>query len=111
MDVSRRANNFEPESIRGVLKDVIEQLKKNIVFEEGEITEAWNKSVSKKIKLHTRPIRLKDSSLIVNVESSSWLFELQTKHKNKILKKLKGCLGEDKIKDIKLKIGETQDAA
>ena len=49
--------------------------------------------------------------LMVSVESSGWLFELQTKHKNKILKKLKSHLGEDRVKDVKFKIGETRDAA
>lgn len=111
MDVSSRENNFKPELIGRVLKNVVEQLRKNAVFEEDEIAKAWNKAVGKKIKLHTKPTRLTGTSLMVNVESSSWLFELQTKHKSEILKKLKSYLGENRVKDVKFKIGETQDAA
>ena len=99
-------NNFKPQLIKGILKSIIEQLKKKTAFEDNEIIEAWNKAVGKKIKLHTKLISFKKHDLIVNTESSSWLFELQTNHKGKILKSLKKTLGEDKIKDIRFKVGE-----
>ena len=106
MGVSSSTSSFKPEPIGDILKNVIKQLEKNIFFENNEVVKTWNKFVSKKIKLHTKPIGIRSSRLIVNVDSSNWLFELQTKHRGKILKKIKKHLGEDKIKDIKFKIGE-----
>jgi predicted nucleic acid-binding Zn ribbon protein len=91
-------------SLDSILKKVIKKLKKTGVTEE-DLHRAWLAAVGKKAVKHTKPRTLRKLRLVVNIDSSTWLYELTLKKKD-ILKKLEEELGAKKIKDIRFRIGE-----
>ena len=92
--------------IKDTVESILNHLKKKSLIKKEEIITAWNKIVDKKIKNHTRPIKLRDNILIVNIENSNWLFELETRYKEEILNKLRDEIKKIEIKDIRFRRGD-----
>lgn len=65
----------------------------------------WNKVVGPQIAAHTRPVRIRDGVLEVNVDQPSWMQQLQLM-KPKILALLNAELGDDTLREIFLKRGK-----
>jgi predicted nucleic acid-binding Zn ribbon protein len=87
-----------------VLKKVVSDLGKKKLSEEA-LGKAWRSASGRKAARHTRPVGLRRAVLVVNVDSSSWLFELTLK-KRALLKKVRERAEGKKIKDIRLRIGD-----
>lgn len=88
-----------------LVKGLISTLGSKERLSEEDIAGAWADAVGVKAAKHSRPVSLKKSSLVINVDGSGWLYELSTK-KREILEKLAGGLKGKKIKDIRLRIGD-----
>lgn len=93
--------------LEDLLKKVIKKIGPKGRFTEEEIARVWARAAGKKAAKHTRPVSLRKSVLLVNVDGSGWLYELTTK-KREMLKKLAGGVAGKKIKEIRLRIGEVQ---
>lgn len=91
--------------LEGLVRGIITDLGKKGRLSEEDMLCAWKDAVGEAASKHARPASFKGSSLIVNVDGSSWLYELTTK-KKEILKKLEGRLAGNKLKDIRFRIGE-----
>lgn len=91
--------------LEGLLKDVIKNLSGKDRLGAEEITEAWRSAAGEDAARHSKPVSLKKSTVVVNVDSSGWLYELTIK-KKEILRKLEEVLKGKKVKDIRLRIGE-----
>lgn len=91
--------------LEGVLKKIISGIGDKGALTEEDVKTAWDAAVGEKAAAHSKPRSLKGSRLIVNVDGSSWLYEL-TVHKKEILKKMEESLKSKKIKEITLRIGE-----
>jgi len=89
-----------------VLKRVLSSLKKKGRYTEEDIALFWEKAAGSKAAGHTKPAAFKGGRLVVNVDGSSWLYELTLK-KRDILKKFNDQLKGKKIKEIRFRIGET----
>lgn len=87
-----------------ILKKVVSILGKKKLTEEM-LEEAWVKAAGDDAAKHTKCAGLRRAVLIVNVDVSSWLYELTTK-KRDILEKMRGSLEGKKIKEIRLRIGD-----
>lgn len=87
-----------------ILKKVVEKMGKKRPSEE-EIADAWVDAAGNAAARHSRPVLLKKSVLVVNVDGSGWLYELSTA-KPEILKKLGASVKKKKIKDIRFRIGD-----
>lgn len=74
-----------------------------------EIGAAWQEAVGQAAAKHSRPVSFKKESLVVNIESSSWLYEL-TVRKKEILKTLERELKPKKIKELRFRIGDIKEA-
>jgi predicted nucleic acid-binding Zn ribbon protein len=94
-----------PVAISQAMEAVLRGLGSGRMACADSLSEAWSKAVGEKNIKHTRPADIKDGVLIVHVDSSAWLHKL-TMEKIQILSKIKEELGEDVIRDIKLRIGE-----
>ena len=94
--------------LQDALKDIISGLRQKGRPTQEEIADAWREAAGKRGATHSRPVSLKKPTLVVNVDGSSWLYELTTK-KKEILQKLGKSLKEAKIKDIRFRIGEVKD--
>jgi predicted nucleic acid-binding Zn ribbon protein len=93
------------ERIDGVVKSVMEGLDRRSNPAAEDIESIWKKVAGKKASAHTKPASLRKKCLVVNVDGSSWLYEL-TLRKGEFLKNLKKKLGSDKIKELQFRIGE-----
>lgn len=90
-----------------VVKDIILDLGKRDRLTEEDMASVWEAAAGKRASKHTAPASLKKARLVINVDGSGWLYELTLK-KKEILKKLKGRLGDKKVKDIRFRIGEVK---
>jgi hypothetical protein len=65
----------------------------------------WNDVVGPQIAARTRPVRIRENILEINVDQPAWMQQLQLM-KPKILSRLNAELGEATIKDLYLKHGK-----
>ncbi|MDD5496338.1 MAG: DUF721 domain-containing protein [Candidatus Omnitrophica bacterium] len=101
----RRAKD---KTLAELVKSVISDLGKKGRVGEEEMSRAWEEVVGKSASRHARPVSLKKATLIVNVDGSSWLYELTTK-KKAIVNGLSERLGLGKaLKEIRFRIGEVK---
>ena len=96
-----------PEYIKDILGKVVKKLEAKKRGNKGEILKSWG-DITGDIASHARPVIIKQQVLTVEVDSSAWLYALNLK-KRKILEDIKKAVGEEKIKDIRFKIGEVRE--
>jgi len=93
------------------IKDVLSAVILNMSGEKKEkidhIKEAWKEVVDKKAISHTWPAAYKAKRLVVNIDASAWMYELNLE-KQKIKTKLNEKLNKDgiTINEIIFRIGE-----
>ena len=98
-----------PGHVRQVLKELITKWEKDKVKKGGAAREAWAYAVGENIKKHTKPVSLKNGTMIVIAEDSSWLYRL-TLEKRTILSKFnEKYTGRKKPTDIRFRIGSLDD--
>jgi predicted nucleic acid-binding Zn ribbon protein len=95
--------------LNGLLKNVIKRLSGAERFGEEEMASAWEYAAGLDAARHSRPVSVKKTIVIVNVDNSGWLYEL-TIQKKKILERLGEKLKGKKIKEIRFRIGEIREA-
>jgi predicted nucleic acid-binding Zn ribbon protein len=96
---------MEAVAIKTVLQEVFQGLEGERQQREQAIIAAWGKAVGAKAAAHTTPLRVKNQTLIVGVDSSPWLYLLSF-YKQRILKKMETLSGEfqkGKLNDIQFK--------
>jgi predicted nucleic acid-binding Zn ribbon protein len=93
------------ERIDSVVKSILEKLDKQSILTSEEIEKIWREVAGRKASSHTKPASFRKKRLMVNVDGSSWLYEL-TLRKNELLAELKKRLGEGKIEELQFRIGE-----
>lgn len=91
--------------IDGVVKSIIKKLDKQSRLTSDDVEKAWKQAAGKKAASHTKPASLRKKQLVINVDGSSWLYELTLK-KAELLAGLKKKLGGDKIEELRFRIGE-----
>lgn len=94
-----------PSPLGSVLKKIVENLGAQKGVTEEEIKDIWRDAAGEKAAKHSHPVSLKGAIITVNVDGSSWLYQLTTE-KKEITRRLKERLGDKKIKDIRFRIGE-----
>ena len=93
------------EHIDSVIKTLIERLSKDGRPTSEEVGAAWADAAGEKAAHHTKPASLRKKVLVVNVDGSSWLYEL-TLRKESLLAEMKKRLGGEKVKELQFRIGE-----
>ncbi|MBU2540313.1 MAG: DUF721 domain-containing protein [Candidatus Omnitrophica bacterium] len=86
------------------IEKVIGKLEEKREKKGGEIYAQWPKIVGVLFSRHCSPVDLKEGTLIINVESSAWMYMLRLK-KGQILQKL-NKISVQKIQAVKLRIGK-----
>ena len=95
-------------SIENILKDVIKNLGGKDRPTEEDVVLFWAGAAGEKAAKHSKPVMFKKSVLTVNVDDSSWLYELTTK-KKEIIRNLEGSFGSKKVKEVRFRIGELKE--
>lgn len=89
------------------IKDIIVKVIGNMAAQKGgdfsDITRVWPTVIEKKALAHTKVVGTKDGIVLINVDSSAWLYQLNI-NRTKILKKLQSDISD--IKNIRFKIGK-----
>ena len=95
-------------SLEGVLKRIIKKLGPGGNFTEEGVADAWRYAVGDAAAKHAAPASFRNGVLIVNVDSSGWLYDL-TIRKGEILEKMCERLkAARKIKQLRFRIGDVK---
>lgn len=81
-----------PQHIKSVINHIFGNPNSCLTQEHNKIAVAWEKAVSKKILAHTKLTSVRKDKLVVSVDSSSWLYQLNLE-REKISSKLNKLLG------------------
>jgi predicted nucleic acid-binding Zn ribbon protein len=92
-------------SIREVLTQLAPKLGLEARLREEEIIGAWAEIVGDFFARHSRPVRLHQGALVVNVLQPTVLYELERQWKSLILTKLKKRFGGKLIRELRFRIG------
>jgi predicted nucleic acid-binding Zn ribbon protein len=71
---------------------------------EDLVRAAWPQAVGPRIASHTRPVALRESKLVVEVEDLTWQSQLTTMSAQ-ILPRLKEMVGADSVRSIEFRLG------
>ena len=93
------------DSIKDIIPQVIEKISHKKPQEQIEIQRVWQNIIEKKAAEHTAISGLKGGELMVSVDSSAWLFQMNA-IKHKLLKSLREL--EPGIQQISFKIGKVK---
>jgi predicted nucleic acid-binding Zn ribbon protein len=103
MEKKRQPNNtFTP--IGQVLESILDQCRSNSGGGILHLVHVWEKAVGPPISDNAKPFAVKGSLLLVHVSSSAWLHQLRFL-KADLLEKVNQGLENERIEDIKFKIG------
>lgn len=94
----------QPVVIKNIVEDIIKKIEPEKIFKTEVLNSSWAKAIGEDNIRHAKPVEVKNKVLIVHVDSSGWLHKL-TMEKTRLLTRLRNDLGEDIIKDIRLRIG------
>lgn len=92
-------------SIREVLVQLAPKLGLEGRMREEEIIAAWAEIVGDFFAKHSRPVRLHQGALVVNVLQPTVLYELERQWKPVILAKLKKRFGGKVIRELRFRVG------
>lgn len=101
------ATQRKPTPIKNILTDTIKNIiseKEDSVYRE-DINKAWEEAVGKAASRHSTPAQIKRNTLIINVDSPIWIYQLNIK-KEEVEKKLNKLLGRKEPLKIRLRAGE-----
>ena len=90
--------------IGNVINGVIKQYRREPDFELKEVWQLWDAAVGETIAQNDRPAAFTGKLLIVQVNSSAWIHQLQFLKKD-LISKLNAALGKPLVDEIKFKIG------
>jgi len=74
-------------------------------MQQSQIFHQWVSIVGADIARHAQPVSLKNGLLVVAVDNSAWLQELDRNFKPLILQKIWTCAGKGAVKKLVLRIG------
>lgn len=99
-----------PKRGTSALNDIVGGVLKNLGGEarltEEDVAEAWRSAAGEKAAKHSRLVSLRRGTAFINVDRSSWLYEL-TVRKKELIASLGEALRGKKVKDLRFRIGET----
>ena len=89
------------------IKDVVHDVLSAVILRkpelQGRIERVWGETLSDKEKKHTKLANINKGRLIVHVDSSAWLYQMNTRKKT-ILESLQSKAAE--VKDVSFKVGK-----
>ena len=90
--------------IGSIINDVIEGYRREPDFALQKVWQLWDEAVGETIAQNARPAAFKGQLLIVHVNSSAWIHQLQFL-KEDLISKLNDAIGKPLVGEIKFKIG------
>lgn len=96
-----------PSHIGQVLQGVFADLTQTRISgnSKEEILSAWHKAAGLRASRHSSPAHIKNGALLVDVDSTAWMYQLRLKEAG-IINKINKLLESQKIKKIKFRAGD-----
>ena len=94
----------DAESVQELLARLLKRLGADIEPWLSVLEQEWPQLVGDDVAAHTRPGRMQHGKLIVFVDHSIWMQELNRNAKRMMLKRLQQRFGHTRIRDILLRI-------
>ncbi len=94
------------ESIKNLVGNVLKELEKPEKKSRQQLADAWKQIAGPGLEPHTRPSLTEDGKMFVWVDTSTLAFELNQKYKQSLLKRTQAVLGEDKVRQIFIRVGQ-----
>ena len=101
---SKRKKTKGFDSLSDILPNVIKKFRHSPDEQLLQVFEIWNRIVGESVSQNAQPSAFKGRLLLVEVNSSVWMHQLQFL-KEDIIRKINETMGEDVVEDIKFKIG------
>ena len=90
--------------IGSIIERILDGRKPKSAAGIARVFQLWERAVGEVIAANSKPAAFKEKILLVHVNSSPWLHQLQFL-KEDIIKKVNATLKDESIEDIKFKIG------
>ena len=101
-----RQGKGRPTPIGEIIASLLEKFQKR-ASEQEEIVSLWGRTIGTKRGAHTKVSALEGGVLTVQVDNSSFLYELSLQRED-IVKKLKKHLKKGDLKEIRFQLGKVQ---
>ncbi|MCG2712646.1 MAG: DUF721 domain-containing protein [Candidatus Omnitrophica bacterium] len=101
----RENKKIKPVAIKELIDQFFKEHKKAGESLQSLIIEKWQQIMPENANKHSKPITIKNKTLIIAVSNSAWLHQLTLK-KIEILNTIKDMLNTEDIIDIRFKIGK-----
>ena len=89
--------------------DVLPRVTKDLHMDqrraEAEIVKVWNSMIDPNVVTHAQPAGVRNGTLFVNVDNSTWLSEIVRYRRREILDRLQYSFGRDMIQRISFRVG------
>lgn len=92
-----------PAPIGSVVGGLLTEISKRKEIQD-KLWSAWEKAAGEEAARHTRRLQVKESTLQVVVDSSTWAHELSLRSSG-LLKELVGAAGPDAIRRLRFRLG------
>ncbi|MFH0732830.1 MAG: DUF721 domain-containing protein [Candidatus Omnitrophota bacterium] len=99
----------KPSHISDAVKEVIGGIDKTANTGKYDIYDAWRKAAGEQAAKHSSPALIRNNDLVINVDSTMWIYQLRTKE-SELIKNMAALLKSDKIKKIRFRAGEVEKA-
>lgn len=96
---------FFMDNIKDIVKQVVGGLAQGTLQHQSKIQNLWNNILSPEELKHTRLVSFKDGRLVVFVDSSVFLYQLNLKRGQILLRLKNEC---EEVKNLYLKVGKVQ---
>ena len=103
--MGKKKNTPENGHIGDIINHVLKTCRRDFDGELAQVWSLWDTAVGDVIAKNTRPEAFKGKLLLVNVNSSAWMHQLQFLKKD-LIDKINTALGKELVLDIKFKIGQ-----
>jgi predicted nucleic acid-binding Zn ribbon protein len=100
----QRKKSQQAVPIGNIIKQILKSQRREKDVGLAQVWGLWERAVGEIIAGNARPAAFKGKILLVHVNSSPWLHQLQFLKKD-IIEKINRALGEELVEEIKLKIG------
>jgi len=104
MPRKKRPTNQSFTPIGEVLDAIVDQCRSDSQGGITHLIRTWDRAIGPPIADNARPFAVKGTLLLVHVSSSAWMHQLRFL-KNELLDKLNNDLDNQRIEEIKFKIG------
>ena len=101
----REKKKTKPVVIKELLNQFFQERKEAGKTLESRIIDEWQIIMPENAAEHTKPITIRNKTLIIMVSNSAWLHQLTLK-KDEILKNIKNIFNSEEIINIRFKIGK-----